>query len=410
MTRSNGLPDDEVKSIVTKDSTLFAGTTQNGIFLSRDSGATWVPCSNGLPAQSGTTSLCATKSSVLFGYYYGVYISTNDGNNWVYHGTPAHDVTQVAAVDSLIFVVGDGGIYRSTVNDTTWTNIAPLGSSENDINSILLLDTELIVGTGSGVFVSFDDGNTWSNQSAGLTNPPVESLAVFNSELVAGLYRVAPSISAIWRRPLSGMIESDYILGVKGIVNDTIAFGRVPLGNLSLRIATAYNAGFAPLTIQPLHAPGNEFETSDLSGDVDLLPGESFTFEVFFQPTDTGFHSAILSFVSEAKKVNIYLTGTGYTNDDVKNDTGSNSRLNSYPNPFSQSTQITFTSPSAGCTEVSIVNMLGLEVARVFSGEVGAGEHSFQWDAGKDAGTTGVYECLVRMNGQVQTLPVVLMR
>jgi hypothetical protein len=81
-----------------------------------------------------------------------------------------------------------------------------------------------------------------------------------------------------------------------------------------------------------------------------------------------------------------------------------------YPNPFSQSTQITFTSQAAGYAEVSIVNMLGVEVARLFSGELGAGEHSFTWDAGKDACTTGTYECLVRMNGRVETLPVVLMR
>jgi hypothetical protein len=87
-----------------------------------------------------------------------------------------------------------------------------------------------------------------------------------------------------------------------------------------------------------------------------------------------------------------------------------NQQLQIYPNPFSQSTQITFTSPSAGYAEVSIVNMLGVEVARLFSGELGAGEHSFVWDAGKDACTTDTYECLVRMNGQVETLPVVLMR
>jgi hypothetical protein len=87
------------------------------------------------------------------------------------------------------------------------------------------------------------------------------------------------------------------------------------------------------------------------------------------------------------------------------------SDIQTYPNPFSQSTQITFTSQAAGYAEVSIVNMLGVEVARLFSGELGAGEHSFMWDAGKNAyATHGVYECLVRMNGQVETLPVVLMK
>jgi hypothetical protein len=55
--------------------------------------------------------------------------------------------------------------------------------------------------------------------------------------------------------------------------------------------------------------------------------------------------------------------------------------------------------------------MLGVEVTRLFSGELGAGEHSFSWDAGKNAyATQGVYECVVRMNGHMETVPVVLMR
>jgi hypothetical protein len=81
----------------------------------------------------------------------------------------------------------------------------------------------------------------------------------------------------------------------------------------------------------------------------------------------------------------------------------------SYPNPFSQSTQITFKSESAGYADISIVNLLGEQVARIFSGELDAGEHNFTF-----SNTTGLpdgmYECLVRINGQVGTLPMVLAR
>ncbi len=61
---------------------------------------------------------------------------------------------------------------------------------------------------------------------------------------------------------------------------------------------------------------------------------------------------------------------------------------------------------TAGYAEVSIVNMLGVEVARLFSGELGAGEHSLSW-SNPTSLPDGMYECLVRMNGQVETLPVV---
>ncbi len=94
---------------------------------------------------------------------------------------------------------------------------------------------------------------------------------------------------------------------------------------------------------------------------------------------------------------------------EVQQPSSVNSNLQIYPNPFSQSTQITFSSQAAGYAEVSIVNMLGVEVARLFSGELGAGEHSFSW-SNPTGLPDGTYECLVRMNGKVQTLPVALLR
>jgi len=86
------------------------------------------------------------------------------------------------------------------------------------------------------------------------------------------------------------------------------------------------------------------------------------------------------------------------------------SEIQSYPNPFSASTTITFTPKAMGYADISIVNLLGVEVAHLFSGELDAGEHSFEWDAARMAAPRGVYECLVRMNGQIEKLPVVLLR
>jgi flagellar hook assembly protein FlgD len=81
-----------------------------------------------------------------------------------------------------------------------------------------------------------------------------------------------------------------------------------------------------------------------------------------------------------------------------------------YPNPLSESTTIDFMAETAGYASVSIVNALGTEVARLFSGELAAGEHSFTWNAEKNSIPNGMYECLVRMNGRVQQAGLVLMR
>ena len=83
--------------------------------------------------------------------------------------------------------------------------------------------------------------------------------------------------------------------------------------------------------------------------------------------------------------------------------------IQTFPNPFSQSTTITFSSPESGMAEITIVNLLGSEVARVFSGELEAGEHSFEW-SNTSGVPDGVYQCLLRMNGRVETLPIVLLK
>jgi hypothetical protein len=50
-----------------------------------------------------------------------------------------------------------------------------------------------------------------------------------------------------------------------------------------------------------------------------------------------------------------------------------------------------------------------VEVTRLFSGELDAGEqHTFTWNP--VAMPDGMYECLLRMNGQVEKLPMVLVR
>lgn len=57
---------------------------------------------------------------------------------------------------------------------------------------------------------------------------------------------------------------------------------------------------------------------------------------------------------------------------------------------------------------ISIVNLLGAQVANIFSGELDVAPHTFTWNP---VGLPdGMYECLVRMNGRVEKTAVMLMR
>jgi hypothetical protein len=75
-----------------------------------------------------------------------------------------------------------------------------------------------------------------------------------------------------------------------------------------------------------------------------------------------------------------------------------------YPNPCTSSSTIIFSCAASGAGEVTIVNLLGAEVARIYEGELSAGEHSFTWDA--SGAVPGMYECVVNINGNMQRVAI----
>ncbi len=383
---------------------LFAGA-QNGVFLSTNNGTSWTAINNGLFDQidallvNGTNLFAGVMGAGTDG---GVFLSTNNGASWtsVKNNLPINDITALAESGTVLFAGTHGaGIFRSTNNGTSWTALTS-GLTNLYVNSLAVSGTNVFAGTDDSMYLSTDNGTTWT--ADGLPNLVVYSLAVTSSYVFAG------TDSYVWRFPLSELDTSLFDLGVNGTINDTVAFGSVPVGTTALRTVSPYNAAKEQLTIQPVEEPGNDFTTSDLSGAETLDSGESFTFEAFFEPTDTGYHSATLTLLSQAKIVNIFLTGTGYVANDVKNSAALKSQFSAYPNPFAHSTTLSFVPTSNGYAAIAIYNSLGQQIGSVFSGELTAGEHTFTWEPSDLP--DGMYECLVRMNGQIETLPVVLMR
>jgi hypothetical protein len=60
-----------------------------------------------------------------------------------------------------------------------------------------------------------------------------------------------------------------------------------------------------------------------------------------------------------------------------------------FPNPFNPTTTISYTLPERSKVVLSIYNELGQKVAELFNGEITAGSHSVEWNAGKFV--SGVY-------------------
>jgi len=556
---NTGLINYGVSSLPVEGSNLFVETS-NGTFLSTNDGLSWTsPGTGGVPSFQFNSFAEQDYMMHLFVYGSGgsihgdgIYTSTDSGKNWSrINGWPysfpvfamaANDVALFASADSIVAVSFDngltwaeadaglpldgyymisfavmsnnifvgangGGVYMSSDNGASWNEVTSGLFSLFSFNALAASGTNLFAGTDGGIFVSVDSGKTWDAANTGLTDSNILSLAVIDSNLIAGT-----STAGVWRSLLSDIEPSPYAIGA---ITDSLAFGNVLIGKDSSLYVTVYNTGRASLTINSIQFQGADSEFSHsavtlprtlqlgdslrfsviftptsaseqlgslvvlseakvlsvpLSGsginvgysvtpqpssldfgsviltkdstlpvslkntgnvaltitafnyiplNVDftnstvilpatLQPGDALNFSITFAPLSLGAQKDTLIIVSEAKELGIPMTGIGAAVASVKDIMSFDTPLQSYPNPFSRSATIKFSYPSSGVGEVTIVNLLGAVVARLFDGELSAGEHSLTWDP-KNA-SPGMYECVVRVNGSVQQIPLTLIR
>ncbi len=87
---------------------------------------------------------------------------------------------------------------------------------------------------------------------------------------------------------------------------------------------------------------------------------------------------------------------------------GTTSLEQNYPNPFNPQTTISFSLSHQTFTTLKISNTLGQEIATLLSGNLAAGTHSVQWNAGNAAG--GVYYYTLQAGEFTQTKKLLLLR
>jgi len=409
-----------------------------GVYRSTDNGANWVEADAGIPSNAFiadfTVTGTNTPSPKLFaGCAFSVpplYSSTNEGTTWSKsdNGEP-YTVNSLAVIDTnapspILFT---DGIFRSTDNGASWTearNGLPLRAG---ITNFAVSGKNIFASSAvNGVFLSTDSGISWRAVNTGLKDTFVIDLAVTGSYLFAGTSIAGSFTGDVWRRPLSEMTT------MAGYASDTQSVPLSNTGKINVTISgdsanyRAHRIDFVNNTSNSLIISNATLMTSDLrflishispSVPDTVKPGGTFSMIVSFLGDISGtvYQDTLVLTIGDPTSFYVYLTGNSFASPkgDVSNNSPAavaspNSRI--YPNPFSQSTQITFTPEASGFADVSIFNQLGVEVARLFSGELDAAEeHTFTWN-NPSALPDGAYECLIRINGQVEKLPVVLIR
>jgi hypothetical protein len=158
------------------DGTLYAGTSDEGVFASRDDGRSWAWSGQGLPQVAGwplrqypEVTILATDVSgarVWAGTSRGLFVLT--GGQWglvpVGSGTSSISAFGAPFQDSRILFVGtEGKVYRSQDGGSSWMAVgAPLqGIQANAFFADRYSSLAIFCCTAQGIFRSSDAGMSW---------------------------------------------------------------------------------------------------------------------------------------------------------------------------------------------------------------------------------------------------------
>lgn len=188
VSKSNGLPSpQDVGTLTSNSSYLFAGLDGNGVYRSTDNGDNWTAVNTGLYTQYVKNSIM-NGSNLFVGTIGGVNLSTNNGTNWIQRGAIGDAHSFVFNGTNFFTGCTNNGVFLSTNNGVNWTQVNN-GLTNLTVYSLLYLGTNLFAGTeGGGVFLSTNNGTNWTAVNNGLTNQIVHSLASIGTNIFAATY------------------------------------------------------------------------------------------------------------------------------------------------------------------------------------------------------------------------------
>lgn len=187
------IPKPDINAIIIHNNKIFAGSyTSSGIYKSDDNGLTWNACNGGLNIYY--INCFASKDSMLVAgtLQNGILISTDDGANWIHASAGLSDsnITALKFIGNKLYCGnGSNGIFTFNLNNHTWSNTGLSGEYLYSINEV---DSAIFVGTSSGIYKSVDNGSSWnifSNSIISATSIFKYHTTLFVNSYSSGLFK-----------------------------------------------------------------------------------------------------------------------------------------------------------------------------------------------------------------------------
>jgi photosystem II stability/assembly factor-like uncharacterized protein len=349
--------------VVTPQGIMMAGT-DNGVYVSSDTGTTWIQRNDGMPAVRPVTSLVSDSKGTVYAalYSYGLpgkVVKLPVGSTeWQDKsaGLNSNSLIPLGAdqKNDIIFAGTQSGAYSLGASDTAWRKIDAVELTNAHV-CCFTVDTVngfIYTGTWNGILRSADKGVTWTHLGTS-TSFIVETMAINSKSYIFagstnfGVYRSTDN-GQTWVEKNPMMMDS---LATNIVVNaKDIVFANTQGGIFK---STNNGDSWTPLT-------GNLMRTTYLGLDArQYLYAGSSTGSVYRTSisTTTGIAGGLIS-PSAAVRLE-----------------------NAYPNPFNPSTMISFSLPTRSFVTLKVFDVMGREVSTIASEEMPAGNYSRQWIA-----------------------------
>jgi hypothetical protein len=379
----------KITGVARVGTTIYASTSDKGLFSSTDNGDSWSTYSeNGTLPSLNINGVEGDISGQ------GMFIYTQNGMAMLQPPIAlyvAPFVQTLANKDLTLYrqytnpssrrIVGtkSAGIFY-TDNSIDWTEGSgiPAGASKN-IRGFMSQDITVlaIVGTENGAFKSTDRGNSWTDANTGLSGNALKINNMFSIFALTsnGLYLTPLTAFTSWT---TAVPTGDFRACASDLMSGKYYF----FGN---NVGTSIDLNTSTVATIPLGGISGGVITSALLYGTNIFVGTE-TGGVFRAPI-----SALTTGVNE------------------KNELPNDFNLSqNYPNPFNPTTTISFSLPSKSYVSLKVFDALGREVSILVSKELTAGTYSQQWNSGSLP--SGVYFYRLQAGNYSETRKLVLLK
>lgn len=374
--------------------------------------AQWIKCT-GFSSED-VRSLITFENNIYAGTIdKGIFVSSDDGNNWI--RTPLNNLTvwTFAAIGNIIYAGTDGaGVFQSTNNGSSWTQTS---LNNKSVLSLATIGDNIFAGTVfSGIYLSTNKGTSWTQTS--FNNKQILTMITLGNNLYAGIAQEGIYISTNMG---TNWVKTSFPGDAWSFTKiDSILFAGAYYGGvyLSTNAGTSWSlVALDGITVYSMAASGNNVFAGTYQSGVYLSENRGTNWHEINQGLPGGITVKAIQikdgFVFVGTEQGVWsrlmseITGVEIISSDVP----VNYFLHqNYPNPFNPVTTIEFYLPHSSFVTLKIFDSLGKEVVKLINESKSIGHHRIQFDASDLS--SGIYFYRIESEGKFLTKQMLLLK